>query len=253
VRGEDDGKYLLAGMGGAALLGIVLIPLRELTPASNLSFPFLLLTIVIAEMGGSMAVIGTALVSALSLDFFLTQPYYSLTMDDTHDAVAFLGLAVCGLVVAAASNRRARKIAHLAGTSGELHVLREVVRTLGAGSSRDVALGETLHLLMRSLPVSAVVVRNLQEEMLAGSGEGIARRLPTQLLRADTLQVEGMEEPLVLGADVPLPGEGGRIPLRFHDRQVGWLDVWGNGETATPGMRHTLFDVAWLLSAALSR
>ena len=38
------------------------------------------------------------MVSALSLDFFLTQPYLHLAIADKHDLIASLGLAGCGLL-----------------------------------------------------------------------------------------------------------------------------------------------------------
>ena len=106
---EDDIRLVLLGTLGAVALGVLMIPLRKLTPAANLVFPFLLLTIAIAELGGAMPVVGTALTSALSLDFFLTRPYLTFAIDDKHDAVAFTGLAVCGLTVAGFRTWRARR------------------------------------------------------------------------------------------------------------------------------------------------
>jgi K+-sensing histidine kinase KdpD len=100
--------YLATGPLVAILLGIALIPLREDVIASNLTFPFIILTIVIAEFGGRPAAVTTALVSAMSLDFFLTKPYLRLTIQGKHDITAFLGLAACGLVAAALGARRAR-------------------------------------------------------------------------------------------------------------------------------------------------
>jgi K+-sensing histidine kinase KdpD len=90
-------------------LGFALIPLREIVIASNLTFVFIILTIVVADYGGRSAAITTAIVSALSLDFFLTKPYLRLTIQGKHDITAFLGLAACGLVVAALASRRDRR------------------------------------------------------------------------------------------------------------------------------------------------
>jgi hypothetical protein len=84
MKDEEDIIYLGAGPGAAILLGAALVPFREATSASNLTFPFLILIIVIAELGGW----GPALATAV--------------------AVAFLGLATCGLVVSAFAKRRGR-------------------------------------------------------------------------------------------------------------------------------------------------
>src|SRR5260370_3296197 len=48
--------------------------------------------------GGRPAAVATALCSALSLDFLLTKPYLRLTIEEKHDVIAFVGLAVCGLI-----------------------------------------------------------------------------------------------------------------------------------------------------------
>ena len=100
--------WLVLGVSGAIALGSVLVPLRGIVSASNLAFVFVILTIVVAEMGGRAAGLTAALVSAMSLNFFLTRPYLSLAIERTDDAVAFLALAVCGLIAAAFGRRRVR-------------------------------------------------------------------------------------------------------------------------------------------------
>jgi len=112
---DDDGKdliYLGAGPIAAILLGMLLIPLRGYTVASNFTFLFLGLTIVVAEFGGRGAAVATAVASALSLDFFLTEPYMQLAIASKHDVIAFFGLAGCGLLAAVlASDRRRGSLA----------------------------------------------------------------------------------------------------------------------------------------------
>jgi hypothetical protein len=101
VRG--DLIYWVGGPLAALVLGACLIPLRDVTPAANLTFAFVALTIVVAQFGGRAVGIATALASAISLDFFLTRPYFRLSMEDKHDVVAFLGLAACGVIASALS------------------------------------------------------------------------------------------------------------------------------------------------------
>ena len=80
---RDDTLFHVAAGGLSALaLGVVLTPLREVTSAANLAFAFVVLTIVVGELGGSLAATVTALMSALSLDFFLTKPYLRLAIDE---------------------------------------------------------------------------------------------------------------------------------------------------------------------------
>jgi K+-sensing histidine kinase KdpD len=101
--------YLGAGPIAAILLGVLLIPARGYTTASNFTFLFLALTIVAAEFGGRGAAVATAVVSALSLDFFLTEPYLHLSIADKHDVIATLGMAGCGLLVATFASARGRE------------------------------------------------------------------------------------------------------------------------------------------------
>ena len=76
--GDDSRLWIVVGALGGLALGFMLIPLRSLTSASNLAFVFMAFTIVVAELGGRSAALVTAVVSAFTLNFFLTEPYMSL-------------------------------------------------------------------------------------------------------------------------------------------------------------------------------
>ena len=107
---DDDDSLIYLGGGpiAAILLGMLLVLVRDVTTASNFTFLFLALIIVVAEFGGRRATLATAVASALSLDFFLTQPYLRLEIQDKHDVIAFFGLAGCGLLAATLASRRGR-------------------------------------------------------------------------------------------------------------------------------------------------
>ena len=93
--------YLGAGPLAAILLGVVPDTAARRDHGLQPVFAFMALTIVVSKLGGRGTAVATALVSALSLDFFLTQPYLHLAIDDKHDIIAFVGLAACGLIAAA--------------------------------------------------------------------------------------------------------------------------------------------------------
>jgi hypothetical protein len=112
--GNDSRVWIVIGALGGLGLGFVLIPLRSLTSASNLAFVFMAFTIVVAELGGRSAAVVAAVVSAMTLNFFLTEPYMSLQINKADDVVAFGALAVCGLI-AAAFGRRREQMSELAG------------------------------------------------------------------------------------------------------------------------------------------
>ncbi|HEV7503188.1 MAG TPA: DUF4118 domain-containing protein, partial [Vicinamibacteria bacterium] len=128
---DDSLVYLGAGPLLAIVLGFALTPFRESTTASNLSFAFVLLTICVAAFGGRGAGVATALVSALSMDFFLTRPYMSLRIQENHDLVAFAGLTVCGLV--AASLGSPQRIAALREARAHAQLLQAALSSLETG------------------------------------------------------------------------------------------------------------------------
>ncbi len=53
---DDRSRFWIpAGILGAIAIGVVLVPLRTLTSASNLAFVFIAYTVIVAEFGGRTA------------------------------------------------------------------------------------------------------------------------------------------------------------------------------------------------------
>jgi two-component system sensor histidine kinase KdpD len=232
--------YLGAGPLGAILLGLVLVPLREVTTASNLTFAFLALTIVVAELGGRWPSVATALTSALSLDFFLTKPYGRLVIAEKNDLIAFAGLALCGLLVAALGSRRRERSGAVRIARGRLELFRSMARLLEPRGPLDSLLPKLLDQACDVFPLKAAAVRNSAGDVLATSARGHAAA-PGVVL-----------DPQAATAKLPIPTEGARLPLVASGRQVGWLDLWGNGRPASSETRRELADLAALTAVALS-
>src|SRR5262249_26820797 len=150
----------VAGLGAVAL-GVVLIPLRTITSASNLAFVFLAFTIVVAELGGRGPALLAAVVSAMSLDFFLTEPYLTLAISKAEDVVAFAGLAACGLIAAAFGVRRARSTELLSHARQELRALHRMAEGLVTGASLEAILED----LRRAFRLGGLVVRHADERL----------------------------------------------------------------------------------------
>lgn len=141
---NDDDKliYLGAGPIAAILLGMALVPLRGFTSASNFTFLFLALTILIGEFGGRTAAFATAVASALSLDFFLTVPYMRLSIDSKHDVIACLGLAGCGILAASLAAGRRVLPSRPRPSGRQLDALEQAAAVLereGSGATRAAA------------------------------------------------------------------------------------------------------------------
>lgn len=107
-RADDARVWMVTGALGSMALAVALTPLRTQVAASNLAFVFMAFTIIVAELGGRAAALVTALISAMSLNFFLTEPYLTLAISKTDDVIAFFALAACGLIAAAFGRRRER-------------------------------------------------------------------------------------------------------------------------------------------------
>lgn len=243
---EDQLLYLAVGPLAAIFLGGALIPLREATVPSNFTFAFLALTIVIGEFGGRLPALATALVSALSLDFFLTRPYLHLAMHDKNDLVAFVGLAAIGLLAGfLGTPRRERDSARR-----RLALVDRALRQVESGGPAAPRAQLVADLAVSALPLSAAVVRADHGGVLALAGSrGSAEREPSLVVSSSTVGESAPWEWRV--RNPPLPRDGVRVALVAGGRPVGSLDVWGSGRAAGRDARRALAAVAAALGAVL--
>lgn len=245
---DDSIFFLSAGPLAAILLGCALIPLRGLTSASNLSFAFMALTILIAEYGGRNAALATALCSALSLDFFLTRPYLRLTIMDKHDLIAFLGLGTCGLIAAALGSQRGERIASLREARKELDLLHEAIGGLEDGEPLVSRLGHILDGVRSACPITAAVIRDEHDRILAASYDVHAELgVPAAILSPRTLLPRGAAD----DPRLPFPTDGARLALVVGNQQRGWLDIWGSGARANAQGRRSLADTVRVVARLL--
>ena len=251
---DDDSErmiYIALGPLAALALGMLLMSVRGFTTASNFTYIFLVLTIVVAEFGGRGAAVATALTSALSLDFFLTQPYMTLAITDKHDLIAFVGLAVCGLVVAGLGARRGERRADLRAMRRHRDLLRTALMELDAREAFEYRVKTLLDACRSMLPLSAMVLRDGDNQVVAASPS--ARAVPETVLRQDDHSPIAVADRDQHPRALPLPPEGARLALTVGGRQVGWLDVWGGKVPVSADGRRTLSDVARVMAAMLAR
>jgi K+-sensing histidine kinase KdpD len=245
---DDELVYLAIGPLFALLLGYALIPLRETIAVSTLSFAFVVLTVVIAAFGGRGAGIATALTSSLSMDFFLTQPYLSLRMDDGRDVIAFAGLTVCGLV--AASLGSPQRIASLREMRGVTDALLRGIAELEYAGPLDEQLARVLGAAREVLPVRSLVVRDLADRVVVALPHSAGHEPPTPVvLEADTLLPGGLQHGL---QGAPALADG-RLAITFEHRRLGWLDLRSDGLPATLTSRRALTAVSRVAGAILAR
>jgi hypothetical protein len=238
MRGTDDIRaWVITGALGSMALGVALIPLRSVVAASNLAFVFLAFTIVVAELGGRGPALVTALVSAMSLDFFLTEPYLNLAINKTDDVVAFFALAVCGLIAAAFGSRRERLLEAASRADREL---LNLTRFIGRARSGRAPAG-LLQDLRTDFGLGGLVLRDGQGRLLAAAPDTAGVLSPPPLaLTPDTLFATGDEAVRFGSKGMRLPEGGGRLTLQTARGPV-TLDLWeGNEEGFTSDESRTL-------------
>jgi Domain of unknown function (DUF4118) len=236
------------GALGAIALALILMPLRAHTSASNLAFAFLVLIIVVAEAGGRGAGLVTAVVSALSLNFFLTAPYLTLSINNTDDIVAFVALAASGLIAAAFGQRRERSSEAARRSRGEIYALRRMVAHLEANVGLDRVLDE----LRQSFGLGRLVLRDAAGHPLAASPVGPAPAAAVEL-DPDTLLALEDTRHRWSHRGFRLPEAGGRIALT-SERGRFWLDLWeGDPEGLDAYDRQALTVAAAILAREIAR
>jgi uncharacterized protein DUF4118 len=249
-QSEENLVWIVAGGFGSIALGIALIPLRTLTPASNLAFIFLAFTIIVAELGGRAAALVTAVVSAISLNFFLTEPYLTLVITKTDDVVAFFALAACGLIAAAFGKRRERWL-EAAGRAGmDLEALKMLVEQL----RNRIPLDEVLGGLKRNFGLAAIALRDSGERLVAAAPLGASPSpIPEIPLNPDTLFAPDATKVRFGARGLRLPEGGGRLRLPT-DRGFVFLDLWeGEARGFSPDETRTLGIAASILALEVSR
>lgn len=241
-RPDSESLSVIVGIVAAMGLGMALIAVRTLTSPSNLAFVFVVLTIVVAETGGRRAAIVTALVSAMSLNFFLIEPYLTLTISKRDDLVAFLAMLCAGLIAAAFGRRRTRWAMMASGARAHLLALSRVAKQLDADRP---PLDAIIEQIQRTFRLGRVALRDADDRLLAVSPpEARATVSDVPQSHYGTLTRTGALEHRIGTRGLRIPPTGGRVALSTTPPLS--LDLW-EGDSAG------LDDMDWLaLSVAAS-
>lgn len=226
-RTDDFRIWMVTGALGSMALAIALIPLRTVVAASNLAFVFMAFTIIVAELGGRGAALITALTSAMSLNFFLTEPYLTLAISKSDDVIAFFALAACGLI-AAAFGRRRERLSDVGGRADqELATLARFAERSRSGRHLDGLLQD----LRAGFDLGGLVLRDESGRVLAAVPVDTgARPAPRMRLDGATLFAAGDASPRFGVKGLRLPEGGGRLTLQTARGALS-LDLWeGNDQ-----------------------
>lgn len=140
-------------LGGLApiVVAAVLVGVRGRIQNANVALILVVVVVATAAIGGRMAGAASAVISALSFNFFHTQPYLRLTIDSADDVETTVLLLVVGLLVGHITARAMRARASAAGSSLEIRRIHRVAERAARGEEAaevlEAAQGELIELL----------------------------------------------------------------------------------------------------------
>jgi K+-sensing histidine kinase KdpD len=210
VERESSGLVAGIGVGMAIAVAGLLVSIRDWLGASNVALVLVVVIVGAATFGGRLAGVLTSIAAALSFDYFHTQPYYNLRIDDREEIIAAVLLLAVGLIVGelatlrAASRREA--VVHAKGAS-HLEVVASVV---AAGADLDEVWP---------------VVRQALVEQLDLAGCRFEPQPPTEFLTEldRTGKIASRELHWVPGGGFALPSEGVAVPVVNGGQALGRL------------------------------
>jgi len=129
---STDAWISMAAILAPIAMAAVLIPWRTRLDTADSALLLVVVIVAVASTGRRIAALLSALVAALSFDFFLTRPYYSLRITRHQDLITGLLLLVVGLAVgelAARGRGHRREAVDSQETVALLHSVTELVAT----------------------------------------------------------------------------------------------------------------------------
>lgn len=195
-------------LGGLAPIAIaaVLVGVRGHIQNANVALILVVVVVAAAAIGGRAAGVCSAVISALSFDFFHTQPYLRLTIDTADDVETTLLLLAVGLLVGHIAAGAMRAHASAAASNLEIRRIHRVAERAARGEEPAAVLlaaqDELIDLLrLRACRFEAQPTMSLLPR-LERSGE-----LDTRVWR---FRDGGFELPLE-GVELPVYGRGQQL------------------------------------------
>jgi K+-sensing histidine kinase KdpD len=140
-----------AGIGAPVIVAALLIPGRGHLNAANNALILVVAVVAVAVNGNRLAAAVAALSAAISFDFFLTAPYYSLRIARWDDVITDALLLVVGLVVGDLAARGQVHRARSDQRGGEVATMHAMTELVAEGEGPEfiaiVAAGELRDLL----------------------------------------------------------------------------------------------------------
>ncbi|MFL6160511.1 MAG: DUF4118 domain-containing protein, partial [Marmoricola sp.] len=158
-RGSLGGRRRMQGYAIALLLPplltVLLIPFRHQLNLVSDMLLFLLLTVIVALVGGLSPALIAAVAGSLLLNYYFTPPLHTLTIRDTNNSLALFVFILVAMLVSSAVDLAARRTRQAARAAAESRTLANLAGSVLAGSS---ALTEMLERVRETFALGSVAL-----------------------------------------------------------------------------------------------
>ena len=142
----------------ATALGVLL---RQQLDFSTDVVAYFLATVVVALVGGVGPAVATSVLSAGLLNFFFTEPYYSLAVHSPHNVVTLVAMIIVGVLVALVVDTAANRAMQAAQARTEASLLASYARTV---LTHTAPLGRLLEKVRENFGLESVALLEKQED-----------------------------------------------------------------------------------------
>jgi K+-sensing histidine kinase KdpD len=238
---ESSVMVAAAGVGVVIAVAGLLVSVRDWLGADNVALVLVVVIVGAAVLGGRLAGVLTSIAAAFAFDYFHTQPFYNLRINDHEDIITAVLLLIVGLCVGELAVRRnaaKREVEMHAKGASHLEVVAAVV---AAGADLDEVWP---------------VVRQALVEQLDLADCRFVPFAPTSsltIIERDG-QISSPHLQWVHGGGFALPAEGVAVPVVNEGRPLGRLVLVPQaGHGTTKPQRRVAVALADQLAVAASR
>ncbi|MER7153619.1 sensor histidine kinase KdpD [Streptomyces lydicus] len=215
----------LVGVGGPALLSLLLTGIENGPGLANDVLLFLFLTVVAALLGGRLPALASAAVGSLLLNFYFTPPTHTLTVSDPKNIVAIVIFFAVAVSVASVVDLAARRTHQAARLRAESEILSFLAGSVLRGETTLTALLERVRETF-GMDTVALLERSSDVDPWTCAGRVGGLNTSRPLLRPEDADVDmpvGDHMALALTGRV-LPAEDRRVLAAFAAQAAVVLD-----------------------------
>ena len=167
-------SWLAAALVPAGICAGIILCLDDVLNVAGDSALFFVGVLLVALLGGIFPAAGSAVLSGLLLNYFLTEPRHTLRIADPDTAVTVVVMLVMAVAVAALVDNAATRQRQARHAAREAELLTSFADSILSGANLDTLLGRVRDTYSQRA-VSMVRIQDAAETMVAGVGEDPCR------------------------------------------------------------------------------